>query len=159
MEEIREYIREVRGIPLPPSRSSARTHAFVSRRKDSRRPPLWFAECDQQSRRRLAQSFHLCPHLGIPLPGLADWDEDRARYRITSFPAKRSALILPFTRLPVQFDTWVWKVPVGHVTETKIGLLVSRMEQDQLRFSLLRRCNLIRQSTLAEHANRLCPGS
>jgi hypothetical protein len=50
-------------------------------------------------------------------------------------------LTLPFTRLPVQFDAWVWKVPVGHVTETKIGLMVSRMEQDQLRFSLIQRCN------------------
>jgi hypothetical protein len=29
---------------------------------------------------------------------------------------------------------------VGHVTETKIGALVSNGEQDQLRFSLLRRC-------------------
>jgi hypothetical protein len=50
-------------------------------------------------------------------------------------------LTLPFTRLPVQFDAWVWKVPVGHVTEAKIGLMVSRMEQDQLRFSLMQRCN------------------
>jgi hypothetical protein len=50
-------------------------------------------------------------------------------------------LTLPFTRLPVQFDAWMWKVPVGHVTETKIGLMVSRMEQDQLRFSLIQRCN------------------
>ncbi len=50
-------------------------------------------------------------------------------------------LVLPFARLPVQFDVLVWKVPVGHVTETKIGLLVSRMEQDQLRFALMQRCN------------------
>ena len=50
-------------------------------------------------------------------------------------------LTLPSTRLPVQFDTWVWKVPVRHVTETKIGLLVPRGEQDQLRFSLTQRCN------------------
>lgn len=55
--------------------------------------------------------------------------------------SEKVLLVLPFTRLPVQFDTWLWKVPVGHVMETKIGLLVSRMEQDQLRFSLLRRCN------------------
>jgi hypothetical protein len=48
-------------------------------------------------------------------------------------------LTLPFTRLPVQFDTWVWKVPLGHVMETKIGLLVSGREQDQLRFSLLKK--------------------
>lgn len=50
-------------------------------------------------------------------------------------------LVLPFARLPVQFDVLMWKVPVGHVMETKIGLLVSRMEQDQLRFALMRRCN------------------
>ena len=55
--------------------------------------------------------------------------------------SEKVSLILPFTRLPVQFDTWVWKVPVGHVMEIKIGLLVSQMEQDQLRFALLRRCN------------------
>ena len=54
--------------------------------------------------------------------------------------AEKVSLVLPFTRLPVQFDAWLWKVPVGHVTETKIGLLVSRVEQDQLRFSLLQRC-------------------
>lgn len=47
--------------------------------------------------------------------------------------------MLLLTRLPVQFDTWVWKVPVGHVMETKIGLLVSGGERDQLRFSLLKK--------------------
>ncbi|MBI1856424.1 MAG: hypothetical protein HYR93_11265 [Chloroflexi bacterium] len=50
-------------------------------------------------------------------------------------------LVLPFARLPVQFDVLVWKVPVGHVMENKIGLLVSRMEHDQLRFALMQRCN------------------
>jgi len=50
-------------------------------------------------------------------------------------------LTLPFTRLPVQFDAWIWKVPVGHVMETKIGVLVSNNEQDQLRFSLLEKSN------------------
>ena len=54
---------------------------------------------------------------------------------------EKVSLVLPFARLPVQFDAWIWKVPVGHVVETKIGLLVSRLEQGQLRFSLLRRCN------------------
>lgn len=53
--------------------------------------------------------------------------------------SEKVSLNLPFTRLPIQFDTWIWKVPVGHVTEIKIGLLVQRAEQDQLRFSLLRR--------------------
>jgi len=54
---------------------------------------------------------------------------------------EKVSLVLPFARLPVQFDAWVWKIPVGHVTETKIGLLVLHMEQDQLRFSLMNRCN------------------
>jgi hypothetical protein len=55
-----------------------------------------------------------------------------------SLSGEKVNLMLPFTRLPVQFDTWVWKVPVGHALETKIGLLVWRMEQDQLRFALMR---------------------
>ena len=58
-------------------------------------------------------------------------------YQLTS---EKVCLILPSLNLPVQFDTWVWKVPIGHITETKIGALVSNGEQDQLRFSLLRRC-------------------
>ena len=58
-------------------------------------------------------------------------------YQMTS---EKVCLILPSLNLPVQFDTWVWKVPIGHVTETKIGALVSNAEQDQLRFSLLKRC-------------------
>ena len=58
-----------------------------------------------------------------------------------SLSSEKVLLVLSFAHLPVQFDTWVWKVPVGHVLETKIGLLVSSMEQDQLRFSLIRRCN------------------
>ncbi len=55
--------------------------------------------------------------------------------------SEKVLLVLPFARLPVQFDTLLWKVPVGHVMAIKIGLLVSHMGQDQLRFSLLRRCN------------------
>ncbi|HKJ39721.1 MAG TPA: hypothetical protein VJ972_13170 [Anaerolineales bacterium] len=58
-----------------------------------------------------------------------------------TFKSEKVLLTLPFIRLPVQFDVWVWQVPVGHVMETKIGLLVSDQEQDQLRFSLMRRCN------------------
>ena len=54
--------------------------------------------------------------------------------------AEKVCLTLPpDVRMPVQFDTWVWQVPVGHVTETRIGSLVSNGEQDQLRLSLLRR--------------------
>ena len=63
--------------------------------------------------------------------------ERDARYQLTN---EKVCLTLPSARMPVQFDTWIWKVPVGHVTETKIGALVSNGEQDQLRFSLLRRC-------------------
>src|SRR5829696_5154793 len=59
--------------------------------------------------------------------------------------AEKVNLILPFTRLPVQFDTWVWKVLLGHVTETKIGMLVSRLEQDQLRFALVSKCQPVGQ--------------
>lgn len=58
-------------------------------------------------------------------------------YQLTS---EKVCLTLPGLNLPVQFDTWIWKVPVGHVTETKIGALVSNGEHDQLRFSLLKRC-------------------
>ncbi len=58
-----------------------------------------------------------------------------------SLSNKTVLLTLPGIRLPVQFETWVWKVRVGHVTETKIGLLVTRREQDQLRFSLMGLCN------------------
>lgn len=57
-----------------------------------------------------------------------------------SLTGEKVCLTLPELRLPVQFDTWIWKVPMGHVTETKIGALVSNGEQDQLRFSLLRHC-------------------
>jgi hypothetical protein len=66
--------------------------------------------------------------------------ERDTEYILTS---EKVSLILPFTRLPVQLDTWIWKAPVGHVMEIKIGLLVSRLEQDQLRFSLLRRSSPI----------------
>lgn len=58
-----------------------------------------------------------------------------------SISGEKVNLTLPFARLPVQLDTWIWRIPVGHVTETRIGLLVSRMEQDQLRFALLRHCH------------------
>ncbi len=57
-----------------------------------------------------------------------------------SFKAEKVCLTLPEVRVPVEFDTWVWQIPVGHVTETKIGSLVCNGEQDQLRFSLLRLC-------------------
>jgi hypothetical protein len=63
--------------------------------------------------------------------------ERNSGYSLTS---EKVCLTLPGVRLPVQFDTWIWKVPVGHVIETKIGALVSNGEQDQLRFALLRRC-------------------
>ena len=58
-----------------------------------------------------------------------------------SVSGEKVNLTLPFARLPVQLDTWIWRIPVGHVTETRIGLLVSSMEQDQLRFALIRHCH------------------
>ncbi len=61
-------------------------------------------------------------------------------YQLTG---EKVCLTLPGLNLPVQFDAWIWQVPVGHVTETKIGPLVSNGDQDQLRFSLLRRCTTI----------------
>lgn len=66
--------------------------------------------------------------------------ESDSGYQLTS---EKVCLTLPGLNLPVQFDTWIWKVPVGHVTETKIGTLVSNGEQDQLRFSLLNRCTTL----------------
>ncbi len=54
---------------------------------------------------------------------------------------ERVLLNLPLARLPVQFNVWVWKVPVGHVRETKIGLLGSDQNQNQLLLSLMKRCN------------------
>ena len=62
-----------------------------------------------------------------------------------SLSMEKVHLVLPFTRLPVQFDTWIWKIPTGHVMETKIGLLLSRLEQDQLRFALMRHCHPLGQ--------------
>jgi predicted Zn-ribbon and HTH transcriptional regulator len=66
--------------------------------------------------------------------------EPDSGYQLTG---EKVCLTLPGVRLPVQFDTWIWKVPVGHVTETKIGALVSKGEQDQLRFSMLSRCTTL----------------
>lgn len=60
-----------------------------------------------------------------------------------SLKAEKVCLTLPSVRLPVQFDTWVWQVPMKHVTETKISSLISTGEQDQLRLSLLRRCTTL----------------
>jgi len=57
--------------------------------------------------------------------------------------AEKVCLTLSGVNLPVQFDVWVWQVQVGHVTETKIGSLISNGEQDQLRFSLLSRCTTL----------------
>lgn len=57
-----------------------------------------------------------------------------------TFCAEKVHLVLPTYRLPIQFDVWLWKVSVGHITETKIGLLGRSNEQDQLRFTLMRYC-------------------
>jgi len=72
-----------------------------------------------------------------------DWRIAMQIERSCSLKAEKVCLTLTGMHLPVQFDTWTWQVPVGHVTETKIGSLVSHGEQDQLRFSLLRRCTTL----------------
>jgi hypothetical protein len=54
--------------------------------------------------------------------------------------AEKVHLVLPTYRLPIQFDVWLWKVSVEHVTETKIGLFGQTDEQDQLRFALVSYC-------------------
>ena len=69
-------------------------------------------------------------------------DDWRAGMRIASdadysLKVETVSLTLPDYRLPVHFDTLVWRVQIGHVTETRIGLLVQRGEQDLLRFALL----------------------
>ena len=66
--------------------------------------------------------------------------ERDSNYTLTS---EKVLLTLPFVHLPVQFDVWVWKIPVGHVMETKIGSMVFNREQPQLLFSLFSRCNPI----------------
>jgi hypothetical protein len=72
-----------------------------------------------------------------------DWRLGMSISRETEYilSGEKVSLTLPNIRIPLQFDTWVWKVPVGHVMEIKIGLFVERGEQDQLRFSLLGRCS------------------
>ncbi len=52
---------------------------------------------------------------------------------------EKVSLTLPNIRLPVQLETWIWRVPLGHTMEVKIGVLTRRGEQDQLLFSLLGR--------------------
>ena len=72
-----------------------------------------------------------------------DWRSDMLIGRDSGYTLKAEKVCLtlpPGVRMPVQFDAWLWQVPVGHVTETRIGSLVSNGEQDQLRFSLFNRC-------------------
>ena len=72
-----------------------------------------------------------------------DWRNKMQIQRNANYTLKGEKVLLnlSFTRLPVQYDVWVWKVPVGHVTETKIGLLGSNQNQNQLLFSLMKRCS------------------
>lgn len=72
-----------------------------------------------------------------------DWRIGMQIQRDSNYTVKGEKVLLtpPFTRLPIQFDVWVWKVPIGHVTETKIGLLGSHQDQNQLLFSLMKYCN------------------
>jgi hypothetical protein len=46
-------------------------------------------------------------------------------------------LTLPDYRQPVHFETLVWRVQTGHVTEVRVGLLVKEGEHDLLRPALL----------------------
>ncbi len=70
-----------------------------------------------------------------------DWRIDMNISRETEYVLSDEgiSLTLPGIRLPVQLETWVWRVPVGHTMEIKIGVLTGRGEQDQLLFSLLSR--------------------
>ena len=75
-----------------------------------------------------------------------DWRSAMQIGRDTGYVLKAEKVCLtlpPDVRMPVQFDTWVWQVSVGHVTETRIGSLIPNGEQDQLRFSLLNRCTTL----------------
>lgn len=69
-----------------------------------------------------------------------DWRSDMgiAMESDHSFYPEKVHLTLPTYRLSIEFDVWVWNVRIGHVTETKIGLLGNMDEQDQLRFALTR---------------------
>ena len=75
-----------------------------------------------------------------------DWRKAMLIGRDSDYTLKAEKVCLtlpPDVRMPVQFDTWIWQVQVGHVTETRIGSLLSNGEQDQLRFSLLNRCTTL----------------
>jgi len=75
-----------------------------------------------------------------------DWRKAMQIGRDTGYTLKTEKVclsLLPDVRMPAQFDVWIWQVQVGHVTETKIGSLISNGEQDQLRFSLLKRCTTL----------------
>jgi len=70
---------------------------------------------------------------------LDDWRKSIHLDRGANFNLKLEtvSLTLPDYRQPVHFDTLVWRVQIGHVTEIRIGLLVQRGEVDLLRFALL----------------------
>jgi hypothetical protein len=140
LEEIRNYISEVekyrnlhpiqapelmpifRGGKIPASRRFGSQNAITNLGGDWRNLFIYV---------RTWAFLSVDWRIGMQIP-------NDSRYTLTN---EKVFLTLPFTRLPVQFDAWIWKVPVGHITETKIGLLVTSQEQDQLRFSLMARCN------------------
>lgn len=74
---------------------------------------------------------------------LADWRTGMDIARDSTFHLKieKVALTLPDYRLPVHFETLVWRVQVGHIREARIGVLVQDGELDLLRFGLLSRSN------------------
>ena len=143
IEEIRTYIREV--------------EEYRRQNDNLRAPelmPLFRGGNISMSRRYGSQNA--IDHLGGDWRNLSiyvrtwaflsqDWRKAMLIGRDTSYTlkAEKVCLTLPGVRMPVQFDAWVWQVQVGHVTETKIGSLISNGEQDQLRFSLLNRCTTL----------------
>ena len=75
-----------------------------------------------------------------------DWRKAMQIGRDTGYTLKAEKVclsLLPNVRMPVQFDVWIWQIPIGHITETRIGSLISTGEQDKLRFSLLSRCTTL----------------
>lgn len=143
VEDIRAYIREV--------------EAYRRQHNNIRSPelmPLFRGGNLSVSRRYSSQ--HAINNLGGDWRNLylyvrtwaflsQDWRSSMRLDRDSEYAlnAETVCLTLPGVRLPVQFDTWIWKASVGHVTEAKIGALVAGGEQDQLRFALLKRCTTL----------------
>jgi hypothetical protein len=70
---------------------------------------------------------------------LEDWRAGVFTDRGTEYSLNMETVLLTLSdyRQPVHFETLVWRVQIGHVTEVRIGLLVKEGEHDLLRFALL----------------------